>query len=375
MATSDNNASTNDTQTQMVDMLQNIMKALNALNVSQNNQNRSQNAINRNTDVHPSEDESMDRDDVLTDDESSDSRRSRQGTRFLLEKLKFVPDFDGDNISVETFIFDLQVVLREIRIEEHNHFIRLVKVQKIRGKALRSLDGADLRSIDDLKHTLRLYFGENKTLDSARIDRSMCTQERDNVLSYNRRFLNAQLNVRRAVTNDSSTEAIHKKYTLADEEKHGLSQYIRGLNESLRISVRAHRPINLREAQNIALELEQEDIMARKTEQLKFRSQPRERSFMRTPVNRRTHAATSYAPRGMPSFRQYNPSPNLPPQQFIPPPNLPPQSRMRHDNPSGPRNGCYVCGGNDHYSRDCTKRQNFPSRREQNVPPIQFISQ
>ncbi|KAK2577723.1 hypothetical protein KPH14_000719 [Odynerus spinipes] len=52
-----------------------------------------------------------------------------------------------------------------------------------------------------------------------------------------------------------------------------------------------------------------------------------------------------------------------------------PQSRMRHDNPSGLRNGCYVCGGNDHYSRDCTKRQNFPSRRDQNVPPIQFISQ
>lgn len=298
--------------------------------------------------------------DVISDDESRDGSlesRPPTGMKYLLEQLKLIPEFNGDNISVETFIFELRIALREINADERNRFIRLVKAQKITGKAQRSLDGADIQNVEDFQQVLRLYFGETKTLDTARIERSMCMQGNENVLDYNRRFTNAQLNIRRAISNDSSIDSTHRKYALSDEEKHGLSQYIRGLKESHRIIVKAQRPKTIREAQNLALESEREDQMIKY-----YSSQRPSSSFTRTNIRPNISSNTT--------SRQTTLSPSTLSQ-----PSLNTQERIRSENYQGKRIECYTCGKTGHISASCPDKRNFPSRRNPSEPPVQFISQ
>ncbi|KAK2578438.1 hypothetical protein KPH14_012566 [Odynerus spinipes] len=203
--------------------------------------------------------------DITEDEEESIPSINSRGVniRNLREHLHFVHDFDGKSTSVEGFIAEIKAVLTTLSAEEKNLFIKLVRTQKIIGEGRSTLDGCDIRTIEEFIETLRLYFGDGKTLSSSRMDRSKCIQGRDTVLMYNKRFTTAQLDVRRAIINDSSLSTMHKRFSLSDEDRHGLTEYICGLNEYIRIAVRACRPESLKKAQSLALDIEREEKLAR----------------------------------------------------------------------------------------------------------------
>ncbi|KAK0166575.1 hypothetical protein PV327_004069 [Microctonus hyperodae] len=122
------------------------------------------------------------------------------------------------------------------------------------------IDGHDIRSIEDLIQVLRNNFGETKSFDVATLERSQCQQNSKSVLSYNKRFNEIHLNVKRAINNNIEFDANARKAILKNEKNQGMVQYIRGHRPNIRLFVKASQPKTLREAQNLALETEKEEI-------------------------------------------------------------------------------------------------------------------
>ncbi|KAK0078243.1 hypothetical protein PV326_009480 [Microctonus aethiopoides] len=260
----------------------------------------------------------------------------------LKANLDLITEFEGNNISVETFIFEIKTVIDEIPEESHNKFIRLIIAKKIVKQARKAIDGHDIRSIDDLNNTLRENFGETKSFDIATLERSQCHQGNDNVISYNKRFNEIHLNVKRAINNNANFDANHRKVSLINEEQQGLVQYIRGLQPSIKLFVKADQPKTLRDAQNSALETEKEEITS------KF--------IHRKPIfeQNKTLAKQRNA--------QHTPWTSKPPVQ-----NNMIDTKKQFT--------CHGCGSVDHFIRNCPNKQtnrNFPSKKFPSIPPNQL---
>lgn len=279
----------------------------------------------------------------MTEDESdgisNNTRRFNYTNKDLSEELKIITEFNGHNISVETFIFEIKSTIAEIPKSHTNRFIRLIMAQKIIGDARKTIDGNEIHDLNDLIKVLRLNFGESKSYDISILERSQCRQGRDNILMYNKRFNITQQNIKRAIANDSTIPIEHKKFSYKNEERHGLVQYIRGLNHDLRLFVKAGSPQTLNEAQTAALESEKEERIS---------------NYVTREDRYRTH-------------QNYNDK-----SQHKPDDRTKPSISFGNDS----KIGCYNCSKTDHFSRDCPKQRhastshtNFQDRRPPKAPP------
>ncbi|KAH0563565.1 hypothetical protein KQX54_002205 [Cotesia glomerata] len=180
----------------------------------------------------------------------------------LKSHLEVFTKFDGDNISVETFIFEIKSIFNEVPEESRVLFIRLIISKKIVRYARKVIDGNDIRSLEDLIRILRINFGENKSYDVTLLERSQCQQNDQSVLNYNKKFNDCHLNVKRALNNNSEFDAENRMLILKNEERQGLAQYVRGLRASIKLFVKSGKPTTIREAQNLALEIEKEELIS-----------------------------------------------------------------------------------------------------------------
>ncbi|KAK0169630.1 hypothetical protein PV328_011789 [Microctonus aethiopoides] len=198
--------------------------------------------------------------ELASENNSYDNNTIHNEMKILKSYLNLITEFEGNNISVETFIFELTTTIAEIPDDAKNNFIRLIISQKIVKQARKMIDGHDIRSIEDLIQVLRNNFVETKSFDVATLERSQCQQNNDSVLLYNKKFNEIHLNVKRAINNNIEFDADARKAILKNEENQGMVQYIRGLRPNGKLFVKASQPKILREAQNLALETEKEEI-------------------------------------------------------------------------------------------------------------------
>lgn len=260
----------------------------------------------------------------------------------LKSQLEVITEFDGNNISVETFIFEIKSVFNNVPEDSKALFTRLIISKKIVRHARKMIDGYDIRSVEDLFHTLRINFGENKSYDVALLERSQCQQSNDSVLNYNKKFNECHLNVKRAVNNNSEFNAENRALILKNEERQGLAHYIRGLRASIKLFVKASKPTTIREAQNLALETEKEEVMSH----ILYKKAP----------NNNDRASNK-------SHENKNPKS---------------KNQTHSQKPDGKNKfPCHNCGSFEHYIKDCPSKrqtvyQNFPSRRVPNTPPNQI---
>lgn len=67
----------------------------------------------------------------ISEDESSASSQRTMSMRRLKEELALIIEFDGHNISVETFISEIKSIIHTINSNNHPRLIRLIITQKI----------------------------------------------------------------------------------------------------------------------------------------------------------------------------------------------------------------------------------------------------
>ncbi|KAI4484927.1 hypothetical protein M0802_012947 [Mischocyttarus mexicanus] len=110
-----------------------------------------------------------------TDDDSMESSRHLSNQR-LRDKMHLITDFDGKNISVETFIWEIKQVLKNFRGVEKQRLLRIILTQKILKEARTAIDGIDIHEAEDLFTILRNEFvhflinpGSELTLASAKL--------------------------------------------------------------------------------------------------------------------------------------------------------------------------------------------------------------
>lgn len=68
----------------------------------------------------------MNRNNALTDN----FKKSKQQN----DKNQNIPDFDIENVSIKFFIIVLKAMLLAINTDKYNRFIKLIKVQELKGK-------------------------------------------------------------------------------------------------------------------------------------------------------------------------------------------------------------------------------------------------
>lgn len=121
------------------------------------------------------------------------------------------------------------------------------------------IDGWNIRSAKVLLQTLRNNFVENKSYNVVLLERSQCQQSNESILRYNKRFNDCHLNIKKCVNNNPDLNITNRAIVLANEEKQGLVNYIRGLRASIKLFVKASKPKTLCETQNSMLETEKEE--------------------------------------------------------------------------------------------------------------------
>ncbi|XP_044005455.1 GATA zinc finger domain-containing protein 8-like [Aphidius gifuensis] len=298
------------------------------------------------------------------DNESNDENSSEQSEAAcnpivasmssLKAYLEMITEFDGNNISVETFIFGINSMLNDIQADQKTTFLRLIISKKIIRNARKMIDGNDIRTSDDLFQVLRNYFGENKSYDVSLLERSQCQQGRDNVTLYNKRFNEYHANVKRSINNNCKISSTQRHIILANEEEQGLSQYIRGLRSNIKIFVKSGKPETIRQAQNLALETEKEEEISRAL----------------YPRMNNNFGKNNETERSQNTFKQYEKPQNTFKQYEKSQINTVPQSVPNSKFP------CHGCGSFSHFIKDCPKRptyfqpQNFQNRRQFEKPPI-----
>lgn len=147
--------------------------------------------------------ENVNHDNELTSENNSyDNNTIHNEMKILKSFLNLITDFEGNNISVETLIFESTATIAEIPDDAKNNFIRLIISQKIVRQARKMIESHDVRSIEDSIQVLRNNFGETKSFDVATLERSQCQQNNDSDLLYNEKFNEIHLNVKRAINNN-----------------------------------------------------------------------------------------------------------------------------------------------------------------------------
>lgn len=170
--------------------------------------------------------------------------------------LSLISYFNGSNRCVEGFINDIQFVLNLLSANERSLFIKLVYTYKITGDAKTLLDEFLTSSIEDFFQLLRSCYRDTNTFLGYKMIRKRCIQEVDSVLTYNKKFLRAELNVINAILNNTNLTLSQKEAYVSIETRNSLQEYIAGLNYDLRILIQIYGPGCLHEAQKIALDLE-----------------------------------------------------------------------------------------------------------------------
>lgn len=285
----------------------------------------------------------------ISDNESTSSS-SFLSTSQLKAELDLVTHFDGRNISVETFISDIKNFLDSMSSVNHARAIKLITTQKIVNEARTAIDGQQIVDRDSLFEVLRGQYGNCKSYELAILERSQCVQGRESVAAYSRRFDQLHRDVRRSIINDPSNTTDTHSILLNNEDKIGLTQFVRGLKYKIKIRVQSLRPTTIKEAQNFSSEIEREEYVDEEIYRRLSRRRPH------PPENdQRSHKPVphgTFTNRGNPTVPQYNSSTTT---------------------ASQPRR-CFHCGSPHHFSRDCPKprtqnAQNFPSRPPQTEPP------
>ncbi|KAI4487681.1 hypothetical protein M0802_011943 [Mischocyttarus mexicanus] len=136
--------------------------------------NESSRHINR---VH---DNRLESDTGLTDGDSMESSRHLSNQR-LRDEIHLITDFNGKNISVETFIWEIKQVLQKFRGVEKQRLLRLISTQKILRKARIAFDGIEIYEADDLFALLRNEFCTEINYDIMALERTQCYQKDETV--------------------------------------------------------------------------------------------------------------------------------------------------------------------------------------------------
>lgn len=178
----------------------------------------------------------------------------------LKRHLSLISYFNGSNRCVEGFINDVQFVLNLLSVKERNLFIKLVYAYKIMGDAKTLLDEFLIPSAEDFFELLRSCYRDTNTFLDYKMIRKRCIQGVDSVLTYNKIFQRAELNIIGAIMNNANLTLSQKKAYVSIETRNGLQEYIAGLNYDLGILIQIYRPRYLHEAQKMALNLEAKQL-------------------------------------------------------------------------------------------------------------------
>ncbi|XP_076673008.1 uncharacterized protein LOC143371557 [Andrena cerasifolii] len=275
-----------------------------------------------------------------SDDGSTVSRHvsaSARMTRKIRDNLEVISEFDGTNMAVETFLKEV-VSLHDTIKPPENLFVQLIVAKRIVRQAKLAIDGYPTRTVSELSHALRREFGRVKGYDLAVLERQQCRQNRESMVKYVKRFNLLHQDVRRAITNNSGYSENKKAVLIEHDDENAAVQFIRNTDPDIRLQVKAQRPETLREAQEMAIEIENEVQIEREM-------------YRNLGFNRRTES--------------HNPPTRTPkPQQPV----------ARGERPTLPEFRCYNCQGTGHLARNCPKpRQNFQNARPPKPPNLKYL--
>lgn len=168
--------------------------------------------------------------------------------------LKLVPNFSGNTRELHKFISCSELIYKSLKETEIPKFLELVKL-KLDGKAYDLIKYNELKTWKELKDILTSEFTETRSIGHLQLELATLRQQRgEDVRTYANR-LEAILHS----LNESCivSEGVNAAQTIKKLNEHiALKSFQEGLNESIKIIVKACRFTNLSEAINRATEEE-----------------------------------------------------------------------------------------------------------------------
>lgn len=203
------------------------------------------------------------------------------------EAIEIVREFDGKNLSIESFIGEIDEARGLVPNDRQKYLLRLIKAKRITGTAARELEAYSTETYQELFEALRLLYASTQPVEVWQNSRARCFQRRnETVTQYANRFLEVQNKVLNCTIN--STEPIDDRRIHAEyERKQGLRQFLLGLRPEYAIQVRSQNPGNIRQAIALAQAAESQQ-MTREIMMKQAESKPDREHGTRTTTNFKT---------------------------------------------------------------------------------------
>ncbi|XP_043463091.1 uncharacterized protein LOC122499081 [Leptopilina heterotoma] len=236
----------------------------------------------------------------------------------LKHSIDLIPEFDGENISIEKFLQECRDASDNTDPENHYLLLKYI-LRKIKGKAADFISHAQIQSLDQLFKELQEAYSFSYDFSTIFLQVASLTQQpKETIHSYAakaRKFL-FQLNEysrKELPSNESASKTL-------EYNQHVTKAFCRGLLPELEHRVNTKCPSNLKQAIGFALQAE---------------------NLVSLLTNRKLEEADSSTTNEEPPSKKQKTVSNIEKDEQK-------QSSNNH--------GCYVCGKKGHISRNCWHR-------------------
>jgi hypothetical protein len=309
-------------------------------------------------------------------------------SKIIRETLHSVSTFDGDVISVETFIHQVQTLFKTVDIDEEI-FVRLLIVNKLKGRALEAFDNGEVvNSLENFVKTLRLTFRSFSYELLVNKRSLMCQSPSESLLTYTDRFKKLQRDIIVSILNNSKFTPEGKKAIIANEESLNVRQYIRGLDASIRDRIQLLRPSSIHDAFELAQQAIDDLDQNKRIDEIRSANEKDNPNNQQRPVrqsghlNNRPQTRNQYFPRRNSSFvARSNNNASVPLPRPAENKRVPQNSRGSSQQSHFQRNHtlvsrCLTCNGS-HNQSQCPVEQDIKHVNEEpeapRVPPLEEV--
>lgn len=262
--------------------------------------------------------------------------------------LALIPSFDGRSRGdLQDFMNTCKVAFKQVDVRSKGDLLEAVLLVKLKGKASQSVRYKDINSYSELEAELKQLYGEKKSLFSLQNEFSALKQRvGETVQSFGNRVENTLVDLVEATLREEKEE-IGKRVLQQFLRKQALEIFKEGLNDDVRMIVKARNPSQLEEAISQALEEERLKETSRQRQSInkpRYYSDERNKRKICRYCKKSNHEERNC---------RYRPSTSSARENRY---NADTQHRT-YDKPK-----CYICNLTGHYARDCRKRYREPDR-------------
>lgn len=176
---------------------------------------------------------------------------------FTLKEFRdMIPEYDGDQATLNDFIEVCDFVIDSIQENQLNAIIFIIK-SKLIGKAKRFISSRNLHDWDEIKELLINHYGDCRDTEGLLRDLTSTFQKANETpRAFVQRIEDLLTKIRSSVALDDSLNVQDKEILNKSHEKIALKIFLSGLNDQFGSIIRAQKPKTLDEAEQYIIEEE-----------------------------------------------------------------------------------------------------------------------